>query len=70
MAAGVQTQNLGRAHRVANAMEAGMVWINTWGQFDSALPFGGYKASGIGREMGIEAMESYTQNKSIYASID
>ena len=70
LAAGVQTQNLGRAHRVANAMEAGMVWINTWGQFDSALPFGGYKASGIGREMGIEAMESYTQNKSIYASID
>ncbi|EPT9255201.1 aldehyde dehydrogenase family protein [Vibrio alginolyticus] len=70
LAAGVQTQNLGRAHRVANAMEAGMVWINTWGQFDSALPFGGYKASGIGREMGIEAMESYTQNKSIYASIE
>ncbi|MGR5266736.1 aldehyde dehydrogenase family protein [Vibrio astriarenae] len=70
LAAGVQTQNLGRAHRVAHAMEAGMVWVNTWGQFDSALPFGGYKASGIGREMGIEAMESYTQNKSVYVSLD
>jgi len=70
LAAGVQTQNLGRAHRVANAMEAGMIWVNTWGQFDSSLPFGGYKASGIGREMGVEAIESYTQIKSVYVSLD
>nr|WP_319554449.1 aldehyde dehydrogenase family protein [uncultured Vibrio sp.] len=69
LAAGLQSENLGRAHRVAHALEAGMVWINTWGQFDSALPFGGYKASGMGREQGIEAMESYTQNKSIFANI-
>ncbi len=69
LAAGLQTQNFGRAHRVAHALEAGMVWINTWGQFDSALPFGGYKASGMGREQGIEAMESYTQTKSVYADI-
>jgi len=38
-------------------LDAGMVWIDTWGEFDSALPFGGYKASGMGREQGIEAME-------------
>jgi len=69
LAAGLQTENLGRAHRVAHKLEAGMVWINTWGQFDSALPFGGYKASGIGREQGIEAMDSYTQTKSIFANI-
>ena len=69
LAAGLQTENLGRAHRVAHKLEAGMIWINTWGQFDSALPFGGYKASGIGREQGIEAMESYTQTKSIFADI-
>jgi len=69
LAAGLQTENLGRAHRVAHKLEAGMVWINTWGQFDSALPFGGYKASGIGREQGIEAIDSYTQTKSVYANI-
>ena len=61
LAAGLQTENLGRAHRVAHKLEAGMIWINTWGQFDSALPFGGYKASGIGREQGIEAMESFVR---------
>ena len=70
LAAGVQTQNLGRAHRVAHAMEAGMVWVNTWGQFDSAIPFGGYKASGIGREQGVEALESYTQTKSVYVDLN
>ncbi|MDV2079904.1 aldehyde dehydrogenase family protein [Marinobacter xestospongiae] len=69
LAAGLQTENLGRAHRVAHALEAGMIWINTWGQFDSALPFGGYKASGIGREQGIEAMDSYMQTKSVFADI-
>lgn len=70
LAAGIQTQNLGRAHRVAHALEAGLIWINTYGQFDSAVPFGGYKASGIGREMGIEAMESYTQTKSVYVDLN
>jgi acyl-CoA reductase-like NAD-dependent aldehyde dehydrogenase len=70
LAAGLQTQSLGRAHRVAHALRAGMVWINSWGEFDSALPFGGYKASGMGRESGVEAMESYTQTKSVYANLD
>lgn len=69
LAAGLQTKNLARAHRVAHALDAGMIWINTWGQFDSALPFGGYKASGIGREQGIEAMESYLQTKSVYVPL-
>ncbi len=70
LAAGLQTQNLGRAHRVAHALEAGLIWVNTWGQFDSTLPFGGYKASGMGRELGIESFESYTQTKSVYMDLN
>jgi acyl-CoA reductase-like NAD-dependent aldehyde dehydrogenase len=70
LAAGLQTQNLGRAHRVAHALEAGLIWVNTWGQFDSVLPFGGYTASGMGRELGLEAFESYTQTKSVYVDLN
>lgn len=69
LAAGIQTQSLGRAHRVAHQLEAGIVWVNTYNQFDVALPFGGYKASGIGRELGIEALESYTQTQSVYVDL-
>ena len=69
LAAGLQTQNLGRAHRVAHELEAGMIWVNSWGEFDSVLPFGGYKASGMGRELGMEAFESYTQTKSVYVDL-
>lgn len=70
LAAGLQTENIARAHRVSHALEAGMIWVNTWGEFDSSLPFGGYKASGMGREHGIEVMESYTQHKSVYVKLD
>ena len=65
---GLWTNNLQRAHRVAAAMRSGMVWINCYNIFDAALPFGGYKHSGIGRENGRITMEYYTQWKSVYVA--
>jgi len=69
LAAGVHTLNLKRAHRVAHQLQAGICWVNTYNQFDVATPFGGYKASGIGRELGPEVMENYTQVKSVWVDL-
>ena len=69
LAAGIWTQNFGRAHRLARAVEAGRVWINCYNIFDAALPFGGYKQSGWGREMGRDALEMYTEVKAICSRI-
>lgn len=69
LAAGVWTQNLSKAHRFAQAVKAGTVWINGYGMFDAAAPFGGYKESGFGREMGKEALDLYTQVKTVWTSI-
>jgi len=69
LAAGVWTQNLSKAHRFAQAVKAGTVWINGYGMFDAAAPFGGYKESGFGREMGKEALDLYTRVKSVWVSI-
>jgi aldehyde dehydrogenase (NAD+) len=69
LASGVQTRDIKRAHRVAAAMKAGTCWINTYNQFDSTTPFGGYKASGFGRESGPEVMENYTQVKSVWVDL-
>ncbi|MEJ3747695.1 aldehyde dehydrogenase family protein [Actinomycetes bacterium KLBMP 9797] len=66
LAAGLHTRDVTRAHRVAAALQAGMVWINTWGMLDVTVPFGGYKQSGYGREYGPEGLLEYTQTKSIY----
>ncbi len=66
LAAGFWTQDLQKAHRLAGALQAGTVWINTWGCTDAASPFGGYKQSGHGREMGKEAIDLYTEVKSIW----
>jgi acyl-CoA reductase-like NAD-dependent aldehyde dehydrogenase len=66
LAAGVWTQNLSTAHRFAQAVKAGTVWVNGYGYFDPAAPFGGYKESGFGREMGKEALELYTQVKTVW----
>lgn len=68
LAGGVWTENLGRAHRVAAAIRTGTIWINTYNVFDAASPFGGYKQSGWGREMGPEALELYTEVKSVWVS--
>jgi acyl-CoA reductase-like NAD-dependent aldehyde dehydrogenase len=70
LASGVQTTNLARAHRVADRLQAGIVWINDWPMLDPAVPFGGVKASGFGREYGPEALESYTKVKSVVVSLD
>ncbi|WP_067682971.1 aldehyde dehydrogenase family protein [Nocardia miyunensis] len=65
LAAGVWTTDLGRAHRMAAELEAGTVWINTYNEFNSALPFGGIKQSGFGRELGDAAVEGFTVVKSV-----
>jgi acyl-CoA reductase-like NAD-dependent aldehyde dehydrogenase len=68
LAGGVWTETLGRAHRVAAAIRTGTIWINTYNNFDPASPFGGYKQSGWGREMGPEALDLYTEVKSVWVN--
>ncbi|OJF38098.1 betaine-aldehyde dehydrogenase, partial [Escherichia coli] len=65
LAAGIVTADLKRAHRVIQQLEAGICWINTWGESPAEMPVGGYKHSGIGRENGVMTLHSYTQVKSI-----
>jgi acyl-CoA reductase-like NAD-dependent aldehyde dehydrogenase len=69
LAAGVWTRDISKAHRFAHAVKAGTVWINSYGLFDAAAPFGGYKASGFGREMGKDAIELYTQVKTVWVGL-
>ena len=65
LAAAVWMRDLSKAHRMAEGLRAGTVWINCYNIFDAALPFGGYKQSGWGREMGHEVLEHYTEVKSV-----
>ncbi|MGP8305510.1 betaine-aldehyde dehydrogenase [Vibrio sp. YIC-376] len=69
LAAGVFTQNLARAHRVIHKVQAGICWINTWGDSPAEMPVGGYKQSGIGRENGVETLKHYTQTKSVLVQL-
>lgn len=69
LAAGVVTQQLARAHRVIHALQAGICWINTWGESPAQVPVGGYKASGLGRENGLMTLHSYTQVKSVQVEL-
>jgi phenylacetaldehyde dehydrogenase len=69
LAAGIWTRDINRAHTVAAEMRAGTVWINCYNIFDAALPFGGFKQSGWGREMGHDALELYTEKKAVCARI-
>jgi acyl-CoA reductase-like NAD-dependent aldehyde dehydrogenase len=69
LSAGIWTQDITRAHRFAKAVKAGTVWINTYNMFNAASPFGGYKQSGYGREMGKHALEMYTQVKSVWVDL-
>jgi phenylacetaldehyde dehydrogenase len=69
LAAGIWTRDISKAHKVAAGLKAGTVWINCYNVFDAALPFGGYKQSGWGREMGHEVLEQYTQTKAIVVGL-
>jgi aldehyde dehydrogenase (NAD+) len=69
LAAGIWTKDVRRAHRVARVLKAGTVWINTYRALSYASPFGGYKESGYGREMGMEAMREFTQVKSVWVDL-
>lgn len=66
----VFTSDFARAHRVANQIQAGSVWINDYNALPASIPFGGYKQSGVGRENGITTLEHFTQQKTIYANMD
>jgi acyl-CoA reductase-like NAD-dependent aldehyde dehydrogenase len=69
LAAGIWTKDVSKAHRVARALKAGTVWINTYNVYDPAAPFGGYKASGFGRDLGREALEGYLETKSVWVGL-
>jgi aldehyde dehydrogenase (NAD+) len=66
LAAGVWTENVRRAHRMVSRLRAGTVWVNNYRLVSHALPFGGYKQSGVGREMGPEALHEFTEVKSVW----
>jgi aldehyde dehydrogenase (NAD+) len=70
LAAAIWTRDIKRAHDVARRLQAGTVWINTYNVYDTAAPFGGYKQSGFGREMGAHALEHYTQVKSVWVDLN
>src|ERR1700694_1767367 len=69
LAAGVWTRDISKAHILAGKLNAGTVWVNTYGGGDPGVPFGGYKQSGWGRERGHEVLELYTQTKSVVVKL-
>ena len=69
LAAGIWTKDIQKAHRVARAIKAGTVWVNTYNFYDPAAPFGGYKASGFGRDLGREALDNYTETKTVWVGL-
>ncbi|MCC5941306.1 MAG: aldehyde dehydrogenase family protein [Balneolaceae bacterium] len=69
LASAIWTKDISRAHRFAHRIEAGVVWINSYDLFHPAVPFGGFKESGIGREMGKSALELYTREKAIWTQL-
>jgi len=69
LAAGIWTEDLRRAHRLVHRIRAGTVWVNNYRIIGHTLPFGGYGASGIGREMGRDALEAYSETKSVWIDL-
>jgi phenylacetaldehyde dehydrogenase len=70
LAAGIWTKDISKAHKLASQLKAGTVWINCYNIFDAALPFGGYKQSGWGREMGKDVLELYTEVKAVCTRLE
>jgi phenylacetaldehyde dehydrogenase len=70
LCSGVWTKDLARAHRMAAGISAGTVYVNTYGYFDPAVSFGGFKMSGFGKELGEEALDSYLQTKTVWVNLD
>lgn len=69
LAAGIWTSDVKKVHKLAAALKAGVIWVNTYNQFDAAAPFGGYKQSGYGREMGHAVLDAYTQIKTVWINL-
>ncbi|MCA9161872.1 MAG: aldehyde dehydrogenase family protein, partial [Planctomycetales bacterium] len=69
LAAAVWTRDIGKAHHLAARIKAGTVWVNCYDVFDAAAPFGGFKMSGIGRELGEEGLKAYTETKTVTVSL-
>jgi acyl-CoA reductase-like NAD-dependent aldehyde dehydrogenase len=69
LAAGVWTKDVKKAHETARRLKAGTVWVNCYNVFDAAVPFGGFKESGFGRELGKAALELYTGQKAVWMAL-
>ena len=69
LAAGIWTRDIQKAHRAARTIRAGTVWINGYNTYDSGAPFGGFKASGFGRDLGREALDGYLETKTVWVGL-
>lgn len=69
LSAAVFTENLAKARKLARKLQSGMIFLNSSGDAHFGIPFGGYKSSGIGRELGLEALDAYTQKKAVHVNL-